>query len=136
MRTMSFYKLENLILIGYSGKDKDRKNINPKIKKTSLGSQKDIKVYLIDTSKDLVKYAKEKGLRIVCVEQNTKSNRFEKHNFFDNTIYVLGNELAGISKTLIKNCNEILEIKRHGNHYSLNVSIVAGILIHNLVNCD
>ena len=45
MRTMSFFGLNNLLLIGYSGRKKPGLNeLHGQVNKTSLGAEKDIKV--------------------------------------------------------------------------------------------
>lgn len=99
MRTCSFFDFPNLILVGYSGKTttpKGKYELHPKIKKTALGYEKDLNIIMLDSFEDLYKFAKEKGLKLVAVEQHEKSIDLKDYEITDNSIFVFGNERSGI----------------------------------------
>lgn len=135
-RTCSFFGFYNVILLGYSGKDTlptGKKILHKNLDRASLGTQKDLNILILDSSEDLRAFAKEKDLKIYCVEQSEKSQNLNSVRNIDNCIVVFGNEVEGISKDLLDNCNEVWEIENSGKHNSLNVSTTVGIVLNKLV---
>ena len=47
---------------------------------------------------------------------------------------IFGNEVKGISKDILKLSNKIVEINQHGMKKSMNVSVVAGIVLWTIKN--
>ncbi len=81
----------------------------------------------------LLNFAKDNRLDIVSIEQDSRSTSLYDHTPKDNAIYVLGNEVSGVSKELLDN-SHILEIKHTSGHNSLNVEVTAGILLFKLAS--
>jgi len=46
---------------------------------------------------------------------------------------ILGNEVRGISKNILKKCDKIIQIPMRGKKESLNVSVAAGIALFELI---
>jgi 23S rRNA (guanosine2251-2'-O)-methyltransferase len=137
MRTCSFFGISDLVLLGYSGKSKNvygKTELNPRLSKTALSADKDMNLIFLDTTKELLDFAREKKLKVVCFEQNPKSIKLNKWKPQDSTLLVFGNEVTGVSKEILENCCQIVEIDRRGNHNSLNVEVTAGIAIAHLFN--
>lgn len=133
MRTMSFFGLKNLILVGYSGRKNPGVNeIHEKIKKTSLGGEQQLKVIFLNNEVELIEFCKTKKLKLVAIEQDKKSIDFKKWRVSKKSVVVLGNELQGISLKTLKAANEIVEIPRLGKKGSLNVATTAGIVIEKI----
>lgn len=139
-RTCSFFGFYNVILLGYSGKiiDKDGGVIlNHKILKTSVGSEKDLKIKMFQELCELKNFCDLNNLKIISIEQSTLSEdiyKFKKQNNFKNSVIVFGNEIMGISLDLINISDHILEIKKHGIHNSLNVTTACGIVLDIIKN--
>ena len=73
MRTMSFFGMNQLILIGYSGRKKpDLDELHEKIMKTSLGAEKDIEIKWLKTNDELIKFCKKNKYKLVAIEQDKK----------------------------------------------------------------
>ncbi len=69
MRTMSFFGMKDLILVGYSGRKKPGLDkLHEKVTKTALGAEKDIKIKWLKNSDELIKFCKEKKLKLAAVE--------------------------------------------------------------------
>lgn len=138
IRTCSFFDISNIILVGYSGKDYigDKAYIHEKIKKTSLGSDEDICFTLLDTSEDLINFAKSNTIKLVSVEQTPDSILLENLEqtliLTEDIILVFGNEVTGVSKEVLDNSDLIVEIKRIGKHNSLNITTACGIVLYYL----
>jgi hypothetical protein len=65
---------------------------------------------------------------------NKKSVDYKKVKIKSPTLIVLGNEVEGISKSLLKKCDVIAEIPMRGKKESLNVAVSFGIAIFRMLN--
>ena len=76
-----------------------------------------------------------KGYTIVALEQCKGSTRLEQyqHDPAQKTLLILGNEVDGVSETLLEHCTLCLEIPQHGTKHSLNVATAAGIALWAMV---
>lgn len=137
LRTCSFFGVKQVILIGYSGKiqlPNGLFEISPRIKKTSLGSETDVELICMDNSDDLLNYCSNKKIPLFALEQYKDSKNLFLCNFsgISSAVFVVGNEVAGVSSTLLHASKSVLEIPRHGVHNSLNVSISVSVLLTTL----
>lgn len=136
-RTCSFYGFYDVILLGYTGKTKDSEGniiMHPEILKTSLGSEKDLKITMLDGVSELLIFCNENKLDLISIEQTSKSEDIhelikEKSFNFNNKVVVFGNEATGITTETLENSKYILELPRKGNHNSLNVTTTCGIVL-------
>ena len=141
-RTCSFFGFTNVILVGYSGKTINTKNetvLHKEILKSSLGSEKDLQITFLETSKDLIKFSKEQGLDLISVEQGNNSIKLMEidaskvkstFTIAKGLILIFGNEVTGVSDVVIKHSKALLEIPRLGKHNSLNVTTACGIVLY------
>ncbi len=106
---------------------------NPKVFKTSLGAEKNIKWEYFNNTKEAVERIKKENIPIYSVELTENSKHFQSVNYFpkgvDNIALVFGHELNGVSQTVLDISDEIVYIPMKGIKESLNVSITASILI-------
>lgn len=135
-RTCSFFSFYDVILLGYSGKIKEgnQKVLNKKVNKTALGTQKHLNIIFLDNSEDLLCFAQKNKLQIIAIEQHKNSKNINNWEPADNQVIVLGNEKTGISKNILEQASEIIEIPRSGKHNSLNVEVTAGIVLQKIKN--
>jgi len=105
---------------------------NPKIKKTSLGSEDSVKWQYFPNTLDAVKKLKQENIPMYSVEITPKSKHFQKLEYFKtNTIsLVFGHELHGISQPVLDASDHCVFIPMAGIKESLNVSITASILLY------
>ena len=75
----------------------------------------------------LVKRLKKEGFEIIALEQADKAVDYKKVKVNRKTAVILGNEVGGVSKLLLKLADIIAEIPLKGKKESLNVSVAAGI---------
>jgi len=129
-RTASFFGIKKILLVGYSGRRvAGIDELHEKVKKTSLGAEKDLEIKFLAGPIQLIKFAKNNKLKLVVVEQDKKSISLQKWQPEKNSILVFGNELQGCSLKVLKATDEIVEIPRCGKKGSLNVSVAAGIVL-------
>lgn len=132
-RTCSFFGFRKVLLVGYTGKDVNNK-LHSKVSRSSLGSENDLEITFLDSSKKLLEFTKSKNLKLVCIEQSSKSVAIEDWTPTENMLVVFGNEVEGVSNELLENCNEVVEIRKPGMgvHNSLNITTSAGIVLNHL----
>ena len=97
--------------------------------KTALGAEKALAWEYHKTPFMVVKRLKEGGYEIIGIEQDARARDYRSYRAADKTVFVLGNEVRGLSKQLRDCCDVILEIPMRGAKESLNVSVAAGIIL-------
>jgi tRNA G18 (ribose-2'-O)-methylase SpoU len=137
-RTSDAAGVERIILSGYTPTPIDRfGRERSDFTKVSLGAEKSVPwTYVKTLSPTLTKLGRE-GKVIAAIEQDTTS-----HSLFDwkpevsasQLVLILGNEVRGMSKPLLKKCDVILEIPMRGKKESLNVSVTAGIALFTILH--
>ena len=106
------------------------------IDKVSLGAEKWMPWEYSKQAGSLLKKLKKMGYNIVALEQTkTSQNIFDWQPKFPIAL-VLGNEKTGVSKSLLKYCDESVEIPMAGKKNSLNVSVAAGIAMYRVSLCN
>lgn len=76
-----------------------------------------------------VKALKKQGFKIIALEQDPSSIVYNKIKSVNKMLIILGNEVGGVSKSLLKLSDQIAEIPLKGKKESLNVSVAAGIFL-------
>ncbi len=109
--------------------------------KTALGAEKYIEWEKQKNIFALIKKLKQDGVKIVALEQTRNSLDLKKFSLGNRVAklgiaLILGNEVRGISKSILKKCDKIIEIPMRGKKESLNVSVAAGIALYTLCNLD
>lgn len=129
-RTASFFGITKILLVGYSGrKTAGMDELHEKVKKTALGTEKDLIIKFLSNSIQLIKFAKDNKLKLVAIEQAKKSIAINSWQPENNSVLVFGNEIDGVSQEILSVAETIVEIPRLGKKGSLNVSVAAGIIM-------
>ncbi|MBP6859739.1 MAG: RNA methyltransferase [Candidatus Magasanikbacteria bacterium] len=102
------------------------------IDKVSLGAETWMPWEYKKQTGKLLKELKQIGYTIVALEQ-TKTSRdlFSWQPKFPIAL-VLGNEKTGVPRSLLKYCDESVEIPMRGKKNSLNVSVATGIAMYQI----
>lgn len=130
-RTADAFRAEKIYLCGLTGTPPHRD-----ITKTALGADESVEWEHSSDALALVQKLKSEGYKIAALEQAEGSimlNDFEPH-MPDKYAFVLGNEVFGVSDSLIEQCDVCLEIPQFGTKHSLNVSVSAGIVAWDFVS--
>ncbi len=115
------------------------------IAKTALGAEKNVLFEKTASISRLINKLKSEGWQIIAIEQSDASlpyYRFKARNFRKIAL-IVGNEVRGISKTILKKCDKVLEIPMRGKmarqaahprhtgrgKESLNVAVAFGIVV-------
>lgn len=132
--------VSKIILSGYTPTPIDRfGRERGDFSKVSLGAEKTVPWIQVQALGPTLTTLRAQHYFLAAIEQDARS-----HNLFTFTlpassideklVLLLGNEVRGISKPLLRHCNAILEIPMHGKKESLNVSVTAGIALFTLKN--
>jgi tRNA G18 (ribose-2'-O)-methylase SpoU len=118
--------------------------------KVSLGAEKSVQWEYCKSASRLIEKLKKEGYAIFAIEQSKKSIPYYKvvlRPAQDKITLVLGNEIKGLTKAILKKADKILEIPMRGvmvrqAHHprhsrrgkeSLNVAVAFGIIVYHLV---
>jgi len=104
--------------------------------KVSLGAEKYVPWEKVESTSRLIDKLKRDGYKILSVEQNKNSTQYYKlpKSYILNSKFclVLGSEVNGLSQSILKKSDKILEIPMFGKKESLNVSVAFGIVAYYL----
>ncbi|KKT08916.1 MAG: tRNA/rRNA methyltransferase (SpoU) [Parcubacteria group bacterium GW2011_GWA1_43_21] len=76
---------------------------------------------------------KKAGREILALEQAENSIDYRKVKIKFPATLLLGEEVGGVTKDLLKKCDQIIEIPMRGQKESLNVSVATGIAIYQIL---
>jgi tRNA G18 (ribose-2'-O)-methylase SpoU len=121
-------------LTGYTPTPVDRFGRPQKeIAKTALGAERTVPWQHRKSPLSYMKELKKAGWEIVGVEQDARAVDHHAHVPRERTLYIFGNEVRGLSKSLRDMCDKLIEIPMRGKKESLNVAVAAGIVLFSCV---
>jgi len=125
-RTADAFKIEKIFLTGITGTPPHRE-----IHKTALGATESVPWEYDANPASAVQRLKDEGYTIVIVEQTTESVPLQKFDVRPTGRYclVFGNEVDGVSDSVIAIADSALEIPQEGTKHSLNISVCLGIVV-------
>ena len=128
-RTADACGVDKLFLVGYTSHPP-----KPQIDKVSLGAEKWMTWESKKDLKRLILSLKKKGFQIVALEKNENSEELKKLKIEKDVALIVGNEVTGVKKNILKICDSVAHIPMYGKKESLNVSIAAGIAMYEIKN--
>lgn len=123
-RTADAFLIDEIILSGISGTPPHQE-----ISKSALGAEESVAWRYVDDAYSEVMRMKEKGWKILVLEQTHQSISLERFKIGEEDKYLLivGNEVHGVDQRIVDASDIVLEIPQHGTKHSLNVSTSAAI---------
>ncbi|MEN9604859.1 MAG: hypothetical protein RJB39_544 [Candidatus Parcubacteria bacterium] len=142
-RSADCFGVSKIFLTGTTPQPIDRFGRNTtgpqkEIAKTALGAEKSIPWEYSTEVKEILKKSKRGGFHIVGVEQSAGSispSAFVKKiktEKLQSILLIMGNEVSGISKDILKKCDSVIEISMKGEKESLNVAVCAGVVMYGI----
>lgn len=139
-RTAEGLGVKKIILSGYTPYPKTKNDprlphiaekLHNQIHKTALDAE--IIVPFEYTEHLDLRALKLNGYKIVALEQHEKSISLPNYRSNNDKIaLLLGEEVNGIEKAVLDQCDEIIEIPMFGKKESFNVSVAAGIALYQI----
>jgi len=134
-RTAEGLGVKKIYLTGYTPEPYDIfGKLRKDFAKTALGAEKYVEWKKQKNIFNLIKRLKKEKIQIIALEQSKKSLNLKKFSLGSRTskssiALILGNEVRGISKSVLKKSDVVVEIPMRGKKESLNVSVAAGIAL-------
>ncbi|MBM4160170.1 MAG: RNA methyltransferase [Ignavibacteria bacterium] len=127
-RTSDGVLLQKLILTGFTPKPPRRE-----IEKTALGATRSVPWVHVKQPRDAIIRVKQEGVKAYCLELTDSTIPYYAVKPTDFPLcLVIGNEITGVSKEAINECDCALAIPQYGIKQSLNVAVAYGIAIFEL----
>lgn len=134
-RTADAVGITKIYLTGYTPTPLDRFGRERKdVAKAALGAQKTIPWEYKKQAGLLLNKLNKEDFQIIALEQSEKSVDYKKIKTQAKTVFLLGNEVRGISKQLLEKCDVVAEIPMKGEKESLNVSVATGVLLFRVLD--
>lgn len=134
-RTADAFGVTKIYLTGYTPTPAEFKH-KVKISKTALGAEEFVpwehKISPVKLIKELK--LKHRKINIVALENNVKIKTIKLPKFKPKfpLVLILGEEVGGVDKSILKLCDKIVEIPMFGQKESLNVSVAFGVAAYQI----
>ena len=128
-RTGDAFAVEKILLCGITARPPHRE-----IQKTALGATESVDWEHKENCSDAVLELKEAGYLVFGVEQVASSQSLDTVELNPNqpVALVFGNEVKGVSQSVLDCCNDFIEIPQDGTKHSLNISVSVGVVLWEL----
>ncbi len=133
-RTSDALGIDKIYITGYTPAPVDRfgrKRLD--LAKSALGAEEFIPWEQKKNITSLLAKLKKEGFAIIGIEQDKNSVDYRKVKPTNKNVFLMGNEVTGIPKNILKKCDIIAEIPMHGKKESLNVSVSFGIALFRIL---
>lgn len=127
-RTADALGVAKIYLCGISGKPPHHK-----ISKTALGAENTISWEYHKQVGRLIDKLKSDKINVVALEQDKKAINYRKFKPKFPLALIVGNEVKGVSKSILKKCNKIIYLPMSGQKESLNVSVAFGVAGYEII---
>ena len=134
-RTADALGIEKIFLTGYTPTPLDRFNQPRKdLAKVALGAEKTLAWEYVKNPVTLIERLKGEGVRCIAVEQSEKSVDYKMVKVQYPVAFLFGNEVSGVSKSLLSKMDIIAEIPMSGKKESLNISVSLGVALFRMLD--
>jgi|SRR5690606_42075702 len=125
-RTADGFAAERIFLCGITGRPPHRE-----IEKTALGATQSVDWRYFETAAEAAELLKQEGYLLVAIEQAQGSTLLHDFAPLLDKRYALffGNEVNGVSDSIMEMVDSCLEIPQFGTKHSFNITVAAGIVL-------
>jgi 23S rRNA (guanosine2251-2'-O)-methyltransferase len=102
--------------------------------KVALGAEQTVPWEQVVSTEAAILNLKSAGVEIIALEQSPKAVDYKEIKPKYPCALILGEEVNGIAKEILDQCDTICEIPMKGEKESLNVSVSAGIALFRILN--
>ncbi len=133
-RTADAAGIDKIYLIGTTPTPIDRfGRKRGDLAKSALGAEEYVAWEYKKTITPVLSKLKKDGFQIIAIEQDEKSIDYKKVKIQEKNAFIVGTEVTGIPKNILKKCDIIAEIPMRGKKESLNVSVATGIALFGIL---
>jgi len=136
-RTADGAGIDEIILSGYTPAPPKKgalylTDADKALRKTALGAEESVPWRKIISPTRFLNQLKKDAYETVALEQAEGSVDYRIYQPKKNVALIVGNEVVGVEKKVLKQCDTILEIPMRGKKNSLNVSVATGIALYQI----
>src|SRR3989344_8030407 len=108
---------------------------NHKIRKSSINTTEVVDWQYTASATEAISNIKFQmpNVKIVAVEQDSKSVPYDKYNYQTPIALIVGHETEGVSKEVLDLCDAIVELPMFGINISLNVMISLAVVLFKVI---
>lgn len=130
-RTGDAFRVQGIYLCGITATPPHRE-----IHKTALGAENTVDWKYFENTISAINLLKEKGYKIITVEQAEQSTMLQNFNLdtSQKLALVFGNEVEGVEESIMEIADYCIEIPQFGTKHSLNITVSMGIVIWHLAS--
>ena len=110
--------------------------VNNVVLKISSGGFVGMKIVKVPSLQSTISKLKKANYWIYSSVLSKESKNYSMVNYNFPLVLVVGNESKGISKTLVKESDELIYIPIKGTVQSLNVSVATGIMLFEIIKLE
>lgn len=135
-RTADAAGIDKIYLTGYTPTPLDRfGRKRGDLAKSALGAEEFVKWEQYKNILQLLTKLKKEKYLIIGIEQDKKSIDYKtlRPRSGRGNVFIMGSEVGGIPKNILKKCDIIAEIPMRGKKESLNVSVACGIALFRIL---
>lgn len=139
LRTADGLGIKSVYLTGYTPYPKQNNDnrlpylslkIDKRIKKSSLGAENFVDWHHNDQIEPILVELKKKNFKIIALEQTSNAIELSKYKPNDNIAIIIGREVEGIEKDILKKADDVIFIPMFGKKESFNVTQAAAMAIY------
>ena len=133
-RTADAAGIDKIYLTGYTPTPLDRfGRKRGDLAKSALGAEEFVSWEQKKMIFPLIAKLKLGRFQIIAIEQDKKSIDYKNAKIKNKNVFIVGAEVTGIPKNILKKCDIIAEISMRGKKESLNVSVACGIALFGML---
>jgi tRNA G18 (ribose-2'-O)-methylase SpoU len=133
-RTADAAGVNKIYLTGYTPTPLDRFGRKRKdLAKSALGAEEFVLWEQKKSLLALMRSLRQEKFLIIAIEQAKNSIDYKKVKLKNCNAFIVGAEVTGIPKNILKKCDIIAEIPMRGQKESLNVSVACGIALFGIL---
>ncbi len=133
-RTADAVGIDKIYLTGYTPTPLDRFGRKRKdLAKSALGAEEFVEWEQKKSISALLAKLKKESYLIIGIEQAKNSVDYKKVKTKNKNVFIVGAEVEGLPKSILKKCDIIVEIPMKGKKESLNVSVALGIVLFQIL---
>lgn len=133
-RTADAAGVDKIYLTGYTPAPLDRfGRKRTDLAKSALGAEEYVAWEQKESLSGLLHRLRQDGFYIIAIEQDENSTDYRKVKPKQKNAFIVGPEVEGIAKNILKQCDVIAEIPMRGKKESLNVSVALGIALFKIL---
>ena len=134
-RTADAVGINRIYLTGYTPTPLDRFGRKRKdLAKSALGAEEYVDWEYKKSLPALLPKLKKESYKIIAIEQDKNSIDYRLVKLGARNAFVVGTEVTGIPKNILKKCDVIAEIPMKGKKESLNVSVALGVALFGILD--